>query len=100
MKTIYKYELLPKKATPTVEVGMPSGALVLSVGTQTHIHQGYEEHEGIFVWAEVDTTAPMVIRTFEVYGTGHPMTTTTKAFIGTVHFQTMPLVFHIYEQVR
>ncbi len=84
------YETIPC----TRSVGFPMGAKILSVGIQQN---------GIYVWAQVDESAlekqGIVIRNFEIYGTGQRFADTTaykRTFIGTV-FDASGDVFHIYE---
>ncbi len=86
MKTIWKF--------PVTVIGdlfgvpMPAGAEVLSMQLQNDVP---------VMWALVDDQAPTVIRTFAMYGTGHPVHAGHGRFIGT--FQTLGgrLVFHLFE---
>jgi hypothetical protein len=62
MKTIYKYPL-PNKGAQKLE--MPQGAIVRFFSVQ---YPGVADK--IMLWAEVDPTAPKVVRHFYVAGTG------------------------------
>jgi hypothetical protein len=85
METIYKYPL--RLLADEITLLLPSGAEVLSVGTQ-----GSE----IMIWARVHTNHVDEKRTFVVRGTGHPLTGQEGRFIGTV--QQEPFVWHIFER--
>lgn len=79
MKTIYKYN--------TGEVTMPKDAKVLKAGIQNGV---------VYVWAEVDTKAPIEERHFVVYGTGWEIATDRNlSYIDTVFDG--PFVWHVYE---
>ena len=89
---IYKYTLEDQTST----VQMPEGAKVLSAHTQ---------RESICIWALVDPSKPMTLRTFKVIGTGwdieeaefgQPLT--HLEFIGTVLLSGGSLVFHVFEE--
>lgn len=82
MRAIYKYTI---PLAGEVRIGMLAGAVPRHV---------CEQRGTICVWAEVDTEAGMVDRTFYVVGTGHPLPV-GMAYIGTVHLN--ELVFHIYD---
>lgn len=90
--TIYKYGLEDEVCT----VQMPEGAKVLSA----HAQNG-----SVCIWALVDPSKPIVLRTFKVIGTGwkieepefgSPMT--QLEFIGTVLLESGRLVFHVFEE--
>lgn len=81
--TVYKYTL---HLDDTVEVVMPKGAEVLSVGEQNGL---------ICVWARVDTREPSVKRLFRVAGTGHP--DPRGNFVGVVMQHGGALVWHIFD---
>lgn len=94
MKKIYKFVLTGSgKSYPTaVDVPMPIGAKIISVGNQL---------EKVCLWAEVETTAPTENRTFVVFVTGdtiEPIGCDLK-FIGTVILKGGTAVAHVYEQV-
>lgn len=82
MKTIWKYAL-----DVEVEIEMPIGATVLSVG---------EQFGGPVLWAQVDSDAPMEQRTFRMIGTGHEFDGTGK-FLGTIQMMSGALVVHVFE---
>jgi hypothetical protein len=84
MKTVFKYTLHSTEGT----VQLPVGAKILLAGVQD---------TGIQLWAEVESTAPLISRQFFVVGTGHEMPTGRLEYISTV-FVGM-LVWHIYEQL-
>lgn len=82
-KTIWKYEL-----EPSTTLEMPVGAKIL------HVH---EQNDVMCLWALVDTEAPLEVRTFSVYGTGHPMHNHPMEYIGTAHLSGGSLVLHVFE---
>lgn len=89
MRTIHKYKLNPG----ALRVRMPADATVLTAR---------EQIDDICVWAEVETTAPMEERVFEVFGTGHPIPTgmgADRKYIGTAHLEGGALVFHVFESL-
>ena len=70
---------------------MPHDAKILSVDSQNN---------EVFVCAEVDTESSVLIKMFEVFGTGHEIKYgmgTKKEIIGKV-FLDNSLVFRIYER--
>lgn len=81
---IWKYELAD---TPTV-VGIPKGARVLRVAAQQN---GMEVSPHL--WALVDPSADMELRSFEIVGTGHDAP--QGDYLGT--FDMGPLVLHVFE---
>lgn len=85
MKTIYKYTVPIAES----EVEMPQGAQILSAELAA-------PRQCIFVWAVVDTDAPLENRRLAVRGTGNPLDE-VGAFIGTV--QDPPYVWHVFEGV-
>lgn len=83
---IYKYTL----EDPTSTVQMPEGAKVLSAHAQ---------NESVCVWALVDPSKPMTLRTFKIIGTGWDIEDVTHLeFIGTVLLSGGRLVFHVFEE--
>lgn len=86
MKTIWKFPV--EVAGDFFCVPMPAEASVLSVQLQ---------NDKPVMWALVDTEAPVVTRTFAVYGTGHPVHPGFKRFIGTYQALGGRLVFHLFE---
>lgn len=91
MKTIWKYELL---IADHQEIRMPMGAEVLSAQMQGGT---------LCIWALVDPEASKVMRTFEVFGTGHPVDNsapTMRQYISTFQLQGGTLVFHLFERTN
>ena len=74
MKTMHKF-LVAKVDWPVVR--MPRGAIPKAVGMQ---------NGAIWVWALVNTNAPVVTHLFAVRGTGHEITPEVEQgdFLGTV----------------
>ena len=88
MRTIWKYMIDPI----SLEIDMPQGAYILCAK---------EQHDEIFIWAEVDPNAIKERRFFEVFGTGHNIDTSVvggRLYIGTAMLNGGNLVFHIYER--
>jgi hypothetical protein len=65
---------------------MPAAARVVHVA---------EQHARPTMWVELDPDEPPVQRTFEIFGTGHPVLDPTAVYVGTCVGQ--PFVWHIYE---
>jgi hypothetical protein len=90
-RVVWKYVL----HKPTQNVGVPTGARILTVANQAN---------EITFWAEVDD-APVGLekRVFVVLGTGHPFPDTPSGkmlhYLGTAHGISGGLVFHVYELV-
>lgn len=84
--SIWKFPLHPSDVS---EINMPRGANVLCVQMQGELPT---------LWAEVNTAALNVTRTFAVYGIGHPLHVGARSYIGTV--QDGPFVWHVYELVE
>ena len=84
---IYKYSL--GNYPSTVELSVPRGGTVRSVGEQDGVCQ---------MWIEVDPDAPDELRRFEVVGTGHDIPLLANVYRGTV--MVPPFVWHIYEYAR
>lgn len=85
MITIWKFIIDPAD----METEMPEGAQLL------HAH---EQLGDMCVWAIVDTSHPMVIRRFVIFGTGHPMgDECMDPYVGTVHLMDRALVFHLFD---
>lgn len=81
MNAIWKYEVGQEP------IPMPLGARILHAHTQGG---------GIYVWALVDTTAPLKPRRVWVMPTGREFNAGSDVYIGTVHLPT-GLVFHVFE---
>lgn len=99
MRTIFKYTIPePDKRTFISRVSMPQGANILTVASQAWDMQ---------VWAEVESTNPMVTRLFRVVGTGWNLDEISQGYdhpqlgryITTVIFQDRNprLVFHVFD---
>jgi len=89
MKTIYKYLLTNHiRGGNNGKVSMPREAKVLSV----QMVRG----EAV-IYALVDHRLPTVQRTFQVYGTGHPMPENPGRYLGTFQFLKGELVFHVFD---
>lgn len=87
-KVIWKYELV---TTDSQELIMPKGACVLTVQTQNNTP---------CLWALVDPKAEKESRTFETFGTGHPVCCAVNMqlnYIGTYQKHGGSLVFHVFE---
>jgi hypothetical protein len=85
---IWKWTL---SKTDLQSLPMPEGAEVLSVQTQGEMPQ---------LWALADEKAPIVLRTFATYGTGHPIPDgdNLSFFVGTYQLRGGELVFHVFER--
>jgi len=87
MKTIYKYEIPAWGGAVT----LPSGAKILTVGTQL---------DGLYLWAEIHTDNPPCVRHFEVFGTCHTMREdmgVDRNYLGTAFMG--DFVWHVYERI-
>lgn len=84
MKTIHKYML----GTDTV-IDTRAGVKFLSLQMQ---------HNGVSLWAEVDTSAPKMQKRIVCFGTGHEISDSVISYIGTVQIDSF-LVFHFYEAI-
>lgn len=81
--TIWKFEL---KLNVFQEIEMPNHADIRHVGLQ---------NDTICLWAEVRPENQKVMRKFYVVGTGHPIPTQARLYVGSV--QQPPFVWHIYQ---
>lgn len=89
--SIYKY---PFHLVDLLMVNMPAGAEILCVQTQ---------REKPCMWARVDPSAPMELRSFAIYGTGHPISPDAAKdhrYVGTFQLAGGDLVFHVFEIER
>lgn len=87
MKAVWKF---PFVVNDRVTIAMPEGARILHVAQQPR-NTAYRAT----IWAEVETDADEVERTFYVVGTGHPMGD-VGTYVGTI--VTPFLVWHVYEE--
>ena len=86
MITIYKYEV---RIADEFVIEMPKGARILTVQTQGGAP---------FLWALVENTASMTMRTFALRGTGHQSDGLALApFVGTFQLHNGALVFHLFD---
>ena len=85
--TVYKYQLNPNQAT---QLELPIDAMPLKVDVQVGV---------LCLWAMVNPDAKTEARTFEVFGTGHPMPDFKRRFINTFFVQDGTFVFHAFERV-
>jgi hypothetical protein len=96
MSAVLKFKI-PVYTGDHGEVELPAGARILSVGTQVRM----PDEEEIFLWALVEPAVEEVREKVAlcVVGTGHPLPPDADPdkFIGTVHFKSQPLVFHVFE---
>jgi len=67
---------------------VPQGAEFLTVQTQNGDPQ---------IWALCDETAPKVMRSIAIYGTGHPIPKNPGQYIATFQLVNLGLVFHVFE---
>jgi hypothetical protein len=84
MKTIHKYTLVHRRWQ---EIQMPEGASILCAQIQ---------HGQVRLWAEVDSTAPLVPRMVCMLGTGHPEDEPAGKYAGTCQLLNGDLVVHIF----
>jgi hypothetical protein len=87
-KVIWKFEL---ETTDNQEIEMPIGAEILTMQTQNEIP---------CIWALVDPKAEKETRTFEIFGTGHPIyydMGVSRNYISTYQLHGGTLVFHVFE---
>jgi len=89
MRTIYKYG--PLRPTVLTTLKIHDRAMIRHVGVQRL--PGAED--GIFLWAEVEDTNPMVEVSYVVVGTGFDLDkwAHARAHLGTV---ITPFVWHVY----
>lgn len=83
--TVYKYQLA---VTDEQQVKMPVGAKILCV-----------QRQGAFfcIWATVNQTNETTRRRIFVRGTGHPLSGSEGAYIGTFQIDDGRLVFHVFD---
>ena len=87
MRTIWKYEI---NIEDFFVLSMPIGSSILTL----QIQRGKP-----CLWVSVDTEQPMEARTFNIYGTGHPIPDkrSINNYIGTFQVHNGDFVFHIFE---
>ncbi len=90
-KTIWKFPI-PDGFSLSIE--MPAGAEILDIQVQ---------HGAPVIWALVDTSAPRVLRRFEIVGTGWDLyewdldETSATDHVGTYQMAGGDLVWHVFE---
>jgi len=82
-RTIFKFQLGINDAQT---IKMQRGAIIRSVQDQGGI---------LWLWAELDRTAPMEDRIIEIFGTGHLIPDGDRTYLSTV--QQGGFVWHVYE---
>lgn len=86
-KTIWKFELRPA----ITKIEMPEGAQVLTAQMQGN---------QLCLWALVDPGAKKETRTFEVFGTGHPINEGNIMYITTFQMSGGAFIFHVFELLK
>ena len=90
MITVWKYEIPVSGAD--FKIGIPIASTILTVGPARW------SADWIAMWAEVDTTVPLEIRTFQVVGTGHRIGgVRCREYRGTVQEIHLSNIWHVYE---
>lgn len=87
-QTIWKYELT---ITDCQNISMPEGAEILTVQNQNGIP---------CLWVLVNPKNKTKLRTFEIFGTGHPILSgmgTSRKYISTFQMKNGNIVFHVFE---
>lgn len=85
MKTIHKYVL-------------ETNATKLSTYEGVRWLHAAEQHDEITVWAEVNTLERECLRTLHVVGTGQPIPTEAKQYLGSAPVAGGHYVFHVYAE--
>lgn len=94
MKRIFKYQL--PIFDGLFEIALPEKAIIRHLGQQTP--------KSLVMWCEIDDSVPTETRSFQVFGTGHPIAEARHfdeefAYIGTVCEPAIsPFVWHVYER--
>jgi hypothetical protein len=83
MHTIWKYAL-----DPTTTLALPCDAAILTVQIQ---------HGQPYIWIRLNTEHPTILRTFECFGTGHPLPNILRTYIGSFQMEGGNLMFHVFE---
>lgn len=98
-RTIWKFTL-PVTDRPQVE--MPRGAVILAariLGGESYDLMDALSTQEVSVWATVDPSEPMVLRTFCIVGTGRPLPTGPLTYIATMPMQGGALIWHLFEDL-
>lgn len=96
-KSIWKF---PIQINDNVTISMPQGAEILTVQTQ-QIGK-FNPDKTPCLWALVNPNNATEERSFEVFGTGHPMHCdmgVDRKYIGTFQIRGGELVFHVFERI-
>lgn len=88
MITVYKYSF--KVTQDILEISTHEGAVILTIQHQFNIP---------CLWAMVDTTRPLVKKTFYIIGTGNPIPVERMNYIATIQELGGNLVWHIFEKL-
>jgi len=89
-EAIWKF---PLNVTDMNRVVMPMDSEILSIQTQDDIP---------CIWALVNPKKDKTVRAFEIFGTGHPITTdigTDRKYLATFQISN-GLVFHVFERLN
>jgi hypothetical protein len=92
MLTIWKFELDAAKNMPQ-SFSLPKGAKVLTALPAP-------DCEKVWLYAEVNQSAPNEDRQFWIVGTGHPQVRQGRQWIYIGSCLCLPYVWHVYEEVR
>lgn len=84
MKEIWKFEI---PIEGNFELSMPLGSEIIAFQTQ---------YENPCIWAIVNPSSKLVLRTFSIKGTGHQFEDPGK-YIGTIQQINGTLVWHLFE---
>lgn len=93
MLTILKYSVTLAGFNDVTKVVMPKNAKILTVGAQGN---------DVCIWAEVQSDEEDVIRSFEMFGTGHEMDygrCIKREYLGSAFIES-GFVIHVYERVK
>ena len=89
MLEVWKFELPAFTGMPT-QIDMPKNAEILHVD---------EQRGGPFIWALVDVDAPLVNRSFAVFGTGQIVAENPMRHLGTVKLNNGNFILHVFELI-
>ena len=102
-EVIYKYQL---EVTDTQLIHLPSDAEILTVQTQPEPGlMGERIGEKVCLWAKLradtpESTATVVTRTIEIFGTGHPIKPGNRKYLGTFMLRGGSFVGHAFEKLN
>jgi len=96
-RTIWKFSTLPDNSFKEVfTLRMPKGSEILTL-------QSDQKNNVPTIWALVEPDAELEDRTFELYGTGHPIhydMGVERKYIGTYQYQRGEFVGHLFERIN